>query len=592
MPRKGFMFGKKKRYAKSRRKSTTELRVGDVASPSHNVSKSQEIGTCTTTAERKSTVYSTYSQTQDSLSADFYDIIHCTFLPSILSAVVCASCKTSNFHITVTAKKGLASLYKLCCDVCDTTVWTGWTSPITETKRHDVNYRAVLACKETGVSLTKLLSMFAILSIKSPFHHKTYEEISTEVHSAVVQAAEESMQAAAAVVHERALSKSDTVRSNGCPAVAVSFDGTWHKRGHSSHSGVGVAIEFDTGLVLDAQVISNYCKACEMGPKPGNSTYLKWHRNHNWKCQKNFEGSSNAMEAEAAQIIFQRSVRKRSLVYGTMLCDGDSKAFHAAQASCGYDISITKEDCINHIAKRMFNALENLKKSNKDSLNYRLTKPNIEKITNTYAVNLKCNAPDPAKMKFGVLGGFFHMLSTDSQPNHRLCPDGENSWCHYKRSIATNAPFRKHTPTITADVGKLVFPIIKRLTEPELLQRCAKMGTQNANESFNSLIWLRCPKVEFASKRSVETATYLAILAFNCGRTGIKLVMDKLNLKWTTISNSYFTNKQKLKLTNAKKRTLGISKWKRKTQKKRRIETEHGREKKEGISYAAGEFNI
>ena len=117
------------------------------------------------------------------------------------------------------------------------------------------------------------------------------------------------------------------------------------------------------------------------------------------------------------------------------------------------------------------------------------------------------------------------------------------------------------------------------------------METQNANESFNSLIWQRCPKVEFASKCSVETATYLAILAFNCGRIGMKMIMDKLNLQWTTISNSYFTKKQKLKVINARKRTLGISKWKRKTQKKRRMEKEHGREKKEGISYAAGEFN-
>jgi hypothetical protein len=133
-------------------------------------------------------------------------------------------------------------------------------------------------------------------------------------------------------------------------------------------------------------------------------------------------------------------------------------------------------------------------------------------------------------MKESVLGGFFHMISTDSEPNHKFCPDGETSWCHYKRSKATKKPFEKHRPTISPQVGRMVYPILKRLTEPELLQRCSKMCTQNANESFNSLIWQRCPKINFSAKMSVETATSLATLAFNCGPLGLKMVIKKLGL--------------------------------------------------------------
>jgi hypothetical protein len=46
--------------------------------------------------------------------------------------------------------------------------------------------------------------------------------------------------------------------------IAVSFDGTWHKRGFTSHYGVGVVIEITTGLVIDYEVVSNYCHACEL----------------------------------------------------------------------------------------------------------------------------------------------------------------------------------------------------------------------------------------------------------------------------------------------------------------------------------------
>ena len=298
------------------------------------------------------------------------------------------------------------------------------------------------------------------------------------------------------------------------------------------------------------------------------------------------------MEAHAAAKIFSRSVNKRRLIYGTMICDGDSKSHAAAVNHSGLDI--VKEDCINHISKRMYNALEALKAANKSSLNYKLTKPNIEKLTNSYSSNLRQNAPDINKMKMAVMGSFFHMMSTDKDPNHRLCPDGDKSWCHFKRSLALKEKPRKHTPTFSADVGKLIFPIVKRLTEPELLTRCAKMGTQSANESFHSTIWRRCgcAKIDHASSESVEIANCLAILSFNCGKIGIKSVFQHLKVVWTVKNNDFVAYEQKLKLKLAAKTAAGISKWKRKNLKKRRLAAEHQAKSKEGESYRAGQFNV
>ena len=67
------------------------------------------------------------------------------------------------------------------------------------------------------------------------------------------------------------------------------------------------------------------------------------------------------MEVEAAKRIWQRSV-DTGLRYTTMLSDGDSKACYAIVSMRPYgDVDIKKEECINHMAKRLTAGLESLK---------------------------------------------------------------------------------------------------------------------------------------------------------------------------------------------------------------------------------------
>jgi hypothetical protein len=563
---------------------------------------------------------------------------------------------------------GLASLFSVHCDTCEEIVWSGWTSRKCR-ERYEINYRVVLAGKEAGVSFTKMSHMFSLMNIGQPMHHKTYDKIAKEIHTAAVAASETVMNQAAefkiarhapgslvaqsvsttgnpgsivdktvstlgnpgslvarnvgtksnpgSLVVERVMVSATgnhgslvtervkvtttgnpgslvtkRVSATGSPIISISFDGSWHRRGRSSHNGVGVVVDVDTGLVLDTEVLSNICVACEKGPNPGSENFGAWFGRHKGTCQKNFEGSSNAMEAEAAERIFKRSIKNRGLVYGTMLCDGDCKAFVRANETAGYDVEIVKEDCINHVAKRMFNSLENLKKTNKKELDRKLTKPMIEKITNTYAKNLKAHAPDVSKMRLGVLGGIFHMSSTDKEPNHRHCPPGEDTWCGYQRALAKKVPPPKHKPTFKPNILPIIYPTIMRLIEPALLERCSKMQTQNANESFNSQIWKRCPKTEFSSRTTVETAVALAVLSFNCGPAGFKFVMDELQVSWGENDNKFAMIKTQQRVQRAKRKMVGQSKWKRKNRKLERIQENHDRVVAEGTTYESGAFNI
>lgn len=135
--------------------------------------------------------------------------------------------------------------------------------------------------------------------------------------------------------------------------IDVSFDGTWQKGGYTSHYGIGVAIDLLSGYVVDYEVLSKFCLACEIAPKEGTPELEQHCKSHEGLCAKTFIGSSPAMEAGAAVRIWQRS-RNSGMRYVTMLSDGDSKAFNAVcEAKVYGDKEVKKEECVNHVAKRM-----------------------------------------------------------------------------------------------------------------------------------------------------------------------------------------------------------------------------------------------
>ena len=53
-----------------------------------------------------------------------------------------------------------------------------------------------------------------------------------------------------------------TATEDGIIDLAVSFDGTWMTRGHSSKYGLGCVAEIETDLVLDYVIMSLYFHSC------------------------------------------------------------------------------------------------------------------------------------------------------------------------------------------------------------------------------------------------------------------------------------------------------------------------------------------
>ncbi|GBO27093.1 hypothetical protein AVEN_146246-1 [Araneus ventricosus] len=66
--------------------------------------------------------------------------------------------------------------------------------------------------------------------------------------------------------------KEAIVENNSDNNIAVAVDGTWQKRGYTSHNGVVTVTSMDTGEVID--VLSKYC-ACKNKKNHETSMYYK-----------------------------------------------------------------------------------------------------------------------------------------------------------------------------------------------------------------------------------------------------------------------------------------------------------------------------
>lgn len=93
--------------------------------------------------------------------------------------------------------------------------------------------------------------------------------------------------------------------------IAVTFDRTWTKWGHTSHIGVGFIIDAEIGSAINFKVLCNTCGVCNSKEEsiPSQEEMDTWMERHKVRCHKNYDGKSDAMEAEAAKRMWQRSTK-------------------------------------------------------------------------------------------------------------------------------------------------------------------------------------------------------------------------------------------------------------------------------------------
>ncbi|GFU34816.1 uncharacterized protein TNCV_2320091 [Trichonephila clavipes] len=166
--------------------------------------------------------------------------------------------------------------------------------------------------------------------------------------------------------------------------------------------------------------------------RKGSPAYKKWKILHVIECLKNHNGSAGMMETVGMVRIFQRSLSHRSVRYTSYIGDGDSKTFSSITASNPYgeDITVSKNECVGHVQKRMGTHLRKLKQmssklSDGKSIGGkgRLTDRMIDLITTYYGNAIRQNKTCLSDMRKAVWAVYFHIRSSDEEPLHSFCPE-------------------------------------------------------------------------------------------------------------------------------------------------------------------------
>ncbi|CAF3980500.1 unnamed protein product [Rotaria sp. Silwood1] len=199
------------------------------------------------------------------------------------------------------------------------------------------------------------------------------------------------------------------------------------------------------------------------------------------------------------------------------------------------NLIVIKEDCINHVSKRVMKYLLEMKRQKTRRVSFskevstskkqlskqqllddnkrwgggpgRMTNNMMKKLSNGYGLAVRqASALAAGKevnealdiMQQFTRAAFYHYLKTkdgNKEEQHQYCPKTSNTWCFYHQqkmlSSRNNTNIRKKNDRNFLDpiFRDILQPLIDKLTSKELLRRCLRGITQNSNESLNSIVW-------------------------------------------------------------------------------------------------------
>lgn len=534
-----------------------------------------------------------------------YKVVDITALSNLFQEVECSGCKMKSLTLASSSNNfGYCSKLTLNCSSCGLIAGTSYTSQrAVNSNRFDINNKMVSAFIEIGKGYSALETFSMAIGMPT-MDSKTFRRCFSSVVEKKSKLKAEMFEISRETVRKVYREADSSIKEGDIIDLSVSYDGTWQKRGHTSLYGIGIVIETITGLVIDFEILSKYCHECVTCAKDlgeNSMEYKLWSEGHAAECEKNFNGSSNSMEMSAALCLWKRSL-EYSFRYTTILSDGDTKTYDAIVCSnvYGSNNTIKKEECLNHVAKRVGTGLRNKVKEWRAkgvTLGGRkcgsLKEETIVKLQGFYQKAIKANAPSISQMKTAIFATLFHCMSTDEKPQHQKCPTGKESWCFYQRAIACGERPKKHSTMktrLSEDIVAKILPVYQRLASDKLLERCTQGKTQNANECLHSCIWNKCSKETFVSKTRLDIAVTTAVSEFNLGCAASLQLCSSNTLLAENVSLAIAEKKDQRRAAQKRNRQSSEYKQKRLNKKYKKNKDNMKIKTKEGPSYIAGGF--
>lgn len=429
-------------YWANRKKNTATngTNVTNCEKQKHEQQK-QHVGNMPTSA-RKLSFFQKAQENSDTVS-DQYFLVHSSTFANLFPQCYCDLCEqVSTVTFQTSTKKGFAYLFQLVCDNCGEIIKESFSSERISSNKNssfDVNRRTVDSFLKKGAGYSAATDFCASMKIDTMSSKAYYDQLKSikedaqELKQNILEKSREVVYS----VHKSLGEDSVRTRSKEKEVIDIlsSFDGSWHKRGHTSLYGIGCVIDVLTGLVVDYEVMSKYCHSCVRAAADldaDSPDFHFWQKGHkeSGDCCENFTGSSGAMEVTSAEIMWQRSVAECGMRYTTLLSDGDSKTLKHLLDLNVYDEPIKKEECLNHVSKRLYTALTELVKNCKVkgiTLGGRkkgaLTAQVISRLSNYYRSAIVRNNSNVTAMKRSILATLSHCSSTDQDFDHSSCPN-------------------------------------------------------------------------------------------------------------------------------------------------------------------------
>lgn len=302
--------------------------------------------------------------TSDFLTSDENEniLISKNVLRNIISASYCVKCSVlghvrfdridSDTCITVT------------CPICDAELCSNIPAKVSKEKIVKNTTGIVYTRLNNGTGFAGYQKVTGNLNLPQ-INSRRYEQYKHVIGKEILKLNEMNKEGVLTCIRQKYAEEGVFPDNDGILNIDVSFDGTWMKRGHTSHFGAAVVIDSPTGFIVDYEVLSNYCHKCVKQKKKVLTDEQK--EQHKNECHVNFEGKSGAMEKQQAIIMWQRSEEKYKLRYTTFISDGDSVAYNSVRQMNNnngpYSVPVIKEECVNHIAKRLGTRLRQIKKT-------------------------------------------------------------------------------------------------------------------------------------------------------------------------------------------------------------------------------------
>lgn len=527
-------------------------------------------------------------------------------LLNFVQASPCSQCLMQEGYEVKERKIGMSSVFTFQCKICR------FQRVLNSSKEHvyegtayaENNTRVVAGTLAMGKNYNTISKFLAYLNLPPLMAYRFWQKYVNVLHEVYQQAAEDSM--AQAAEEEREHAKVPRAEANDeqlqvaqdeVHDIMCSCDGTWQRRGFSSHNGVCTVLTGNGKKVLDVEVMSTYCNHCAKQKKILNAAqFAMWHQNHvdQEMCDSNHTGSAGAMEPQGMLRIFRRSVSKRRLRYVEYLGDGDSKTFKLlseADPSVYPGTAIAKLECTGHVQKRARTKLTSIisQCSTREFINdlgkkvkgiggrNGITEWHVRRIQGHYGAAIRNNVGNLEHMTAAVWSIYYHRRGDHSKCGND-CP-----------AVNANDLAKANVHRLPNFVMDQLQPAFQQLADESLLKRCVHGGTQNSNEAFHHLIWERCPKTIFATLRRLQIAVHGAIISFNDGEIAALNVLKRLG--FVNMGSAGYTwakrcNRQRLK--QSLQRSAAITKAARKRKALTKLSEYAKKRKEEGAVYLSG----